>query len=133
MHALDTSVIEQKYSKLSPLLNEMGCRIWAATEADALGYGGVSTVSRATGLSRTTIKVGLKELAEGSNEKAESNSFSSGIRRSGGGRKKIADNAPKVIDDLELLIIPHTRGDPMRPLRWTSKSTYKLAEELQGN
>ena len=131
MHALDTSVIEQKYSKLSPLLTEVGRRIWAATEADALGYGGVSTVSRATGLSRTTIKVGLKELAKGSNKKAESDSSSSGIRRSGGGRKTIADNDPKVIDDLELLITPHTRGDPMRPLRWTSKSTYKLAEELQ--
>lgn len=131
MHALDTSLIKQKYNKLSPLLSEMGRRVWAATEADALGYGGVSTVSRATGLSRTTIKVGLKELSEGSDEKAEQTSASSRIRRSGGGRKAITQNDPKVIDDLELLITPYTRGDPMRPLRWTSKSTYKLADELK--
>ena len=131
MHALDTSLIEQKYSKLSPLLNEMGRRIWAATEAHALGYGGVSTVSRATGLSRTTIRVGLKELAEGFNEKAELDSSRESVRRSGGGRKTITENDPKVIDDLELLITPYTRGDPMRPLRWTSKSTYKLARELK--
>ena len=131
MHASDTSLIEQKYNKLSPLLNEMGRRIWAATEADAMGYGGVSVVSRATGLSRTTIKVGLKELAEGFNEKAELNSSNESVRRSGGGRKTIAENDPKVIDDLELLIAPYTRGDPMRPLRWTSKSTYKLAQELK--
>lgn len=103
MHALDPSLIEQKYNKLSPLLTEMGRRIWAATEADALGYGGITTVARATGLSRTTIKVGLKELVEGFNEKAEQTSFGSRIRRSGGGRKTITEKDPRVIDDLELI------------------------------
>lgn len=130
MHALDPSLIKQKYNNLSAVLTEMGRRIWAATEADALGYGGISVVSRATGLSRTTIKAGLKELAEGSEEKPEQ-APSSRIRRCGGGRKTIVENDPTVIDDLELLIAPHTRGDPMSPLRWTSKSTAKLAEELK--
>ena len=131
MHALDSSLIKQKYNNLSPVLTEIGRRIWAATEADALGYGGISVVSRATGLSRTTIKAGLKELAEGSEGKAGPTSSSSRIRRPGGGRKTIVENDPAVIDDLELLIAPHTRGDPMSPLRWTSKSTSKLAEELK--
>ena len=131
MYALDSSLIEQKYNNLSPFLSEVGRRVWAATEAEALGYGGISMVSRATGLSRTTIKAGLKELSEGSAKKAEKDRVDLRVRRTGGGRKAITYNDPGVIDDLELLITPYTRGDPMRPLRWTSKSTYKLSDELK--
>lgn len=100
-------------------------RLWAANEALSLGYGGVSEVSRATELSRTTIHAGIAEL-ESATVAAEPNR----IRRSGGGRKKLTDKDPGLLGALNKLVDPVTRGDPESPLRWTSKSTTKLAREL---
>ena len=93
--------------------------------ADTLGYGGISTLSRITGMSRTTITLGRKEL-EDSEELCMDR-----VRKKGGGRKKITDKDQTLMNDLESLIEPVTRGDPESPLRWSCKSTRKLAEELK--
>jgi hypothetical protein len=106
-------------------LKEAGLRLWATNEALSLGYGGVSEVSRATELSRTTIHAGIAEL-ESATVAAEPNR----IRRSGGGRKKLTDKDPGLLGALDKRVDPVTRGDPESPLRWTSKSTTKLAREL---
>ena len=117
--------ITQRYKELSPVLNELGRRRFAATEARAYGYGGVSVVSRVTGIARSTIKRGMKEIEK------HAVVDSSRIRRAGGGRKlkRLAD--PTLLEDLERLVEPATRGDPMRPLLWTSKSLRRLSEELK--
>jgi hypothetical protein len=122
--------IQVKYEQLAPYLNETGKRIWAAVEALSLGHGGVTSVCRATGLSRTTIHSGINEL-----ESAETGAFAiedyGSVRRKGGGRKPVTESDPTVVEDLEQLIDPATRGDPESPLRWSTKSTTKLAQELQ--
>jgi len=107
-------------------LNEAGLRLWAANEALSLGYGGVSAVSRATGISRTTIHAGMAEL-----ERPAAAAAGEGrVRRSGGGRKRVTEKDPGLRDALNRLVDPVTRGDPESTLRWTSKSTTKLAREL---
>ncbi len=95
----------------------------AASEASSLGYGGVSMVRRACGLSRKAIAKGMREIAEGTPMPGR-------IRRSGGGRKKITASDPQLLASLECLIEPETRGDPESPLRWICKSTRTLAMEL---
>ena len=110
-------IIKEKFIALSPVMNELSRRRWAATEARSLGYGGVSIVSRATGLSRTTITEGVVELS--SNPQLRQTK----VRNSGGGRKKISEEDRTVVIALEKLVAPTTRGDPMSPLRWTCKST----------
>jgi transposase len=127
--------IKAKYEPLKYVLNERGRRLWSAGEAKALGWGGVSLVSRATGLSRTTITSGMKEIDNLSKEKEKgdikSRSLELGrIRRHGGGRKSLKEKDPTLLEDLEKLLEPTTRGDPMSALRWTCKSTKKLAVEL---
>ncbi len=117
--------LSEKFERIRPHLNEASLRLWAANEALSLGYGGVSEVSRATELSRTTIHAGIAEL-----ESAAVAHESNRIRRSGGGRKKLTDKDPGLLDALNKLVDPVTRGDPESPLRWTSKSTTKLAQEL---
>ena len=100
-------------------------RLFAATEADAVGYGGVSLVGRVTGLARSTILRGQRELANGV-------ALSPGrTRRPGGGRKKVRELEPGVVEDLERLVEPLSRGDPMSPLRWTCRSIRSLAQSLQ--
>jgi hypothetical protein len=128
MKAIDAGFVGSKYKKLSPWLDERTSRLWAATEAEQLGYGGVAAVALATGLSRPTIHVGLQELKTSPKEAAERFQH---IRQPGGGRKALADSNPKWWPRLEHLVSPHTRGDPMNPLRWTSKSTEKLAKALR--
>ena len=119
-------IISRKYRTLSPELNERQCRLWAANEARCLGYGGISIVARATGLSRSTITNGIKEL-----ESAER--LSNGrVRRKCGGRKKGNDQQPSLKSSLDALVDPTAQGDPMSPLRWTTKSTRRLAEALRG-
>ena len=121
--------IRSKYEVLLPLMNEQVRRCWAATEARALGYGGLSVVSRATGLSRNTITSGIRE-----NEEPWDASFSRTqprIRHKGGGRKSISHSDPTILNSLETLVDPVTRGDPESPLRWTCKSTRNLAKELR--
>jgi hypothetical protein len=123
----DEELIKQKFLVLDPLLDERSRRLWAACEARALGWGGIAVVSQATGLSRTTISAGLRECAE----QAEGVTFVTRARRAGGGRKRLTQHDTQLLADLELLVDPVTRGDPQSPLRWTCKSTYKLATELQ--
>jgi hypothetical protein len=116
--------ISKKYKALGSRLDEHTRRIWAATEAMALGYGGISLVSRSTGISRRAILVGIQEIEHG-------DSLPEGrIRRSGGGRKSNVEKQPGLREKLESLVEPLTRGDPESPLRWTIKSTRRLAEEL---
>ncbi|MGH7438846.1 MAG: ISAzo13 family transposase [Polyangiaceae bacterium] len=106
-------------------MDERMKRLWAGAEADAYGDGGIAAVERATGLSRTTIRAGRDELRAGARPEDVVH-----VRRPGGGRPRIEETSPQVVEVLESLVDPVTRGDPGSPLRWTSKSTRKLAEEL---
>lgn len=119
--------IRRKYRMLAPELDERRRRQWAAAEARELGWGGVTLVSRATGLSRPTIGAGLRELDEPVRERAAQ---SLRVRRPGGGRRPLTETDPDLLAALESLVEPVTRGDPESPLRWTCKSTRRLAEEL---
>lgn len=126
----DMATIEAKYQALSGRLDEAALRVWAAAEARSLGRGGVSTVAKAIGMSRTTIHAGLSEL------RAPPLPVSKGsgrprVRAAGGGRKKLADKDASLLGVLDALVEPTSRGDPMSPLRWTCKSTYRLSEELK--
>jgi hypothetical protein len=103
-------------------------RLTAAADAQAWGYGGVSIVARATGVSRRAIHEGQRELRR---QAPPAPAVSLRIRKPGGGRKRTAEQDPTLKDDLEKLIEPTARGDPESPLRWTCKSTRKLAEELK--
>lgn len=118
--------IRRKYELLCPSMNERGRRLWVGAEAQLIGRGGITLVSKATGVAHTTIRRGIRELAE----QAEDASPQSHIRRPGGGRKKIVETDPMLLEALEALIDPVTRGDPESPLRWTCKSTRRLSEEL---
>jgi transposase len=118
------SSIKNKYNMLEPFLNERAHRMWCATEAEGIGYGGVTAVHKATGVTRKTIHKGLKEL------KAKGIVEPERIRRKGGGRKTVTEKDPTLLTDLDAIIEPATRGDPENPLRWSSKSTSKLTEEL---
>jgi len=119
--------IQRKYVVLSEILDERGRRLWAAVEAGQLGRGGVATVARATGLSRTTIYQGVEELAQRSGPGFLRQERT---RAPGAGRKRLAAKDPQVLDSLERLVDPVTRGDPTSPLRWTLKSTRQLADVL---
>jgi hypothetical protein len=129
---LDT--VRTKYDLLRPLMDERMRRQWAASEAMSLKRGGVTVVARATGLSRTTIGEGMRELRERTNLGIEDESCAwelpTRVRRPGGGRHPLKENDPTLVRDLEALIEPTTRGDPQSPLRWTCKSTRNLAEAL---
>jgi len=116
-------VLKQKVALLWPHLDERARRLFAASEARQLGHGGVSTVSRACGLSRVTITKGLQELADPPLPAGR-------VRRPGGGRPAMVVIDPDLPSRLEALVEPLTRGDPESPLRWTSKSTRALAAEL---
>lgn len=120
-------LITTKYEQLKSVLNERSRRIWTASEAMAIGHGGISTVMKATGLSRNAIKHGMSEL------KRESNSGEQEwrVRRKGAGRKKLEDLDNNLLKELEALVLPETRGDPESPLRWTTKSTRNLSNELK--
>ena len=108
---------------LLPHLNERQQRLLAAADAQWLGRGGICWVAAASGLSRTTVHRGLREL-QGELVASER------VRQAGGGRKQIQQQQPAVLAELQRLVDPATRGDPMSPLRWTSKSTSQLAAEL---
>src|SRR5688572_25472080 len=108
-----------------PYLNERQRRLFLAVEARAFGRGGVVRVARATGVSRPTIQQGLRELSGPVTAPDR-------VRQPGGGRKQLTDRDPTLFGDLEALVDPDTRGDPMSPLRWTCKSTRQLAEALAG-
>jgi hypothetical protein len=118
-------VVRKKYEALSPLMDERMRRCWAGIEAELLGEGGIAIVERATGMSRTTIRAGRDELRGGIDNAAVVE-----VRRPGGGRPRLEELNPGLITDLESLVEPVTRGDPESPLRWTTKSTRKLAADL---
>ena len=122
--AATIAMIRGKYTELLDDLDERGRRRWAAVEARALGRGGIATVASATGLSDRTIRTGLTELDD-PNPLPPTRQ-----RKRGGGRKPHATTQPGLSDALDRLIEPTTRGSPTNPLRWTIKSTYRLAEEL---
>ncbi len=125
MRAVDSASVKTKYQKLAPFLDERARRVWAATEATEIGYGGIAAVAEATGISRTTIRAGQREQAP--DEKA---CEFTRLRKSGAGRKSLSSKEPTLLASLEKLVDFSTRGDPMRPLFWTCKSTQKLAREL---
>ena len=124
----DFDAVRQRFSRISGALNERLRRLFAATEAEVLGYGGVSLVARATGVSRRAITEGLAELSSGVSYVPEKTS--EWIRRPDGGRKKAVEMDSTLQSDLESLIEPHTRGDPQSPLRWTCQSLRQLAAQL---
>jgi Rhodopirellula transposase DDE domain len=129
----DVATIRAKFEALRPYLDERRRRLWAAAEAMALGRGGVTAVASATGLQRVTVRVGLRELQRGpatSTDAATVADDEQRVRAPGGGRKPLTAQDPTLLRDLEALVEPVTRGDPMSPLRWTCKSTRQLATEL---
>jgi hypothetical protein len=119
--------IRRKYRLLSIEMDERRRRQWAAAEARDWGWGGVTAVARATGLSRTTLTAGLRELDLPTKERAAA---ALRVRRPGGGRKALVETDPPLLAALESLLEPSTRGDPDSPLRWTCKSIRRLADEL---
>ena len=127
-NAEQVDAIREKYAALAPVMDERARRQWAAIEASAIGWGGISTVAQATGLARNTINAGLREIEHRKANPAEG--VEERIRRPGGGRKRLSETDPQLLAALESLVDPATRGDPESPLRWTCKSTAKLADEL---
>ena len=119
----DDTLLAQKFAAILPHLNEKQRRLILAAEARSLGHGGISRVARASGISRATIQKALHEVNRPDTPPDR-------MRRVGGGRKKTRDRDPSLLADLEALVNPDTRGDPMSPLRWTCKSTRQLAETL---
>ncbi len=124
----ELALIKRRFEVLQGFLDERMRRLVVAAEAEALGYGGVSVVSRATGVSRQSISAGVAELRQ---MRAEGPRLTGRIRRPGGGRKRAVEKDPTLLGDLERLVEPVTRGDPESPLRWTCKSVRRLAEELK--
>ncbi len=123
----DVNTLKQKFEALKPFMDERMRRLWAAAEAKALGRGGIAAVAAATGMSRTTIAVGLGERQLPT---AQAPTPTRRSRRVGGGRKRLTYYDRTLLQELEALVEPVTRGDPQSPLRWTCKSTRKLAAEL---
>ena len=121
--------IQTKFLSLAPDLNERSRRTWAAVEAASLGRGGISAVAAATGMSRNTIRAGLRALRKG---RSQADLPPDRIRRPGGGRKPLTQTYGNLVDNLHTLVESTTRGDPESPILWTCKSTRKLAEELAG-
>jgi transposase len=124
---IDDSGIRLRFGALNPVLDERARRRFAAAEALAAGHGGVTAVSRATGIARSTINRGLAELREEAAPAAPAGR----VRRAGGGRKPLTTTDPTLLGDLQALVEPATRGDPMAPLLWVAKSVRNLAAALQ--
>jgi hypothetical protein len=117
--------MRHKYQAVAPSLDELARRRWAAAEARSLGYGGVAVVHRATRIAVGTIRRGVAELQSGIAPPVGKQ------RHQGGGRKSLLETNPRLLPALIALVEPHTRGDPMSPLRWTCKSTRQLAGQLR--
>jgi transposase len=117
--------LRQKYLRVLPHLNERQRRLVGAADAQMLGYGGIARVARASGLDRSTLHRGVRDLV-GAVLPAER------VRQEGGGRKRLSEQQSEILQELEQLVDPMTRGDPQSPLRWTCKSTRQLARTLTG-
>ena len=122
---MDIETLQAKYSALAPELTERSRRLWAATEAKALGHGGIALVETATGISRSTIQRGIREVESGETLNAGR------ARRPGAGRKAVIEKDLTLLADLDALVEPMERGEPDSPLRWTVKSVRVLADALQ--
>jgi hypothetical protein len=120
--------IRRKFRQLQGALNERSRRLWAASEALEIGWGGVTAVAEATKISQTTVRAGIAELKAPRRGKAALPPER--IRREGGGRRRAVLNDPQLLPALDGLVEPTSRGDPESPLRWTIKSSRTLAEEL---
>ena len=121
----DSGSLTRKFETLARVLDERTRRLVAAAEAEAMGFGGVMAVARASGLSRGTVIRGMAEL-----KTAPERSSGRRVRRKGAGRKRTVDRDATLQRDLESLVEPVTRGDPESPLRWTCKSVRQLAAQL---
>ena len=128
---MEKKLIKKRFDFLAPLLNERQLRLFVAAEALALGRGGISLASQATGVSRPTITIGCKELLDQTVKKAAEASGITRVRKKGGGRKRTVEVDETLRGDLERLIEPVTRGDPESSLRWTAKSVRNLSDELK--
>ena len=117
--------ISKKFKSILPFLNERTLRIWCAAEANNLGWGGISIISSITGISISRIRRGIREIDR--SDKLKINK----IRKSGGGRKKLTEKYPSLLKIVEDIVESSTRGDPESLLKWTSKSSYKITEELK--
>ena len=132
----NAELVAAKYRALAGRLDEATLRVWTAAEARSLGRGGVTTVAKAAGVSRTTVYAGLAEIDAAAKMTSKHSKTaaplapSKRIRAPGGGRKKLIELDESLLADLDALVEPTSRGDPMSPLRWTCKSTTRLAEEL---
>lgn len=122
---IDDDSLHERQAAILPHLDERQRRLFAAAEAKAAGYGGIAAAARATGVAASTIGRGLKDLAAPETLAADR------IRRPGGGRKPLVETDARLLDDLIALVEPDARGDPMSPLRWTSKSLRRLSAELK--
>ena len=120
---VDASSIGERYAAVGRGLNERSRRLFAAAEARTAGYGGISATARATGIARSTIGRGLKDLDD-------PDALSGVVRRPGSGRRALTAMDATLLEDLRRLLEPATKGDPMRPLLWVSKSHAKLAAAL---
>jgi hypothetical protein len=120
---VNVSAIRDRFTAFGSDLNERSRRLFAAAEAKTAGYGGIAAASRATGIARSTIGRGLKDLTE-------PGALPGAVRRPGGGRPTLSETDPTLLEHLRQLLEPATMGDPMRPLLWVSKSHAKLAEAL---
>ncbi len=122
-------VLQEKYERLGPCMDERGRRLWAGSEAIAFGRGGIGAVAEALGMNKRTVREGRREL-EGK-KGAGGPVAPRRQRRPGAGRKEKAKQDPKLVKAIEVIVDPATRGDPMSPLKWTSKSLAKISEELK--
>jgi hypothetical protein len=122
---IDGTAIRSRFEAIRLRLDERGRRLFCAAEARSVGYGGVSVVARVTGIARSTINRGLKDLKA-------LHPAPSKVRRPGGGRPALTQTDPTLLEDLRGLLESTTLGDPMRPLLWVSKSHAKLALALRG-
>jgi len=117
--------LAQMFAMLTPHLDERRKRLLAGAQAQALGRGGIAAVARASGMSRSTVQSGVREVDEGAEPSGR-------VRRPGAGRPRLIDKDPDLLLELDDLVSPEARGDPMSPLLWTAKSTYQLADALAG-
>jgi len=124
LRMIDENAIRARYAAIKERLDERGRRLFVAAEKAAAGYGGTAAVFRATGVARSTIIRGARDLLATS-------SIPVRVRRKGAGRPLLSKADPTVLDDLRRLVEPATMGDPMRPLLWVSKSREKLAVALR--
>ncbi|TAL58786.1 MAG: ISAzo13 family transposase [Bacteroidetes bacterium] len=118
-------LIRKKYKKILPHLNERQTRIVLAADAESMGRGGLSKVSKLSGVSRVTLNIGIRELASVPVKKDTTNER---IRKEGGGRKKETEKNTNLEKVIEEIVSPHTMGDPMKPLLWTNKSLRNIAD-----